>query len=288
MSLFGHKKKKTSRTVALPSASPLRGWFAETLHNRGLLGRLLLCFLAIVATLCAVQGWETEFPYRLGDRVNRAITAKTEFQILNRSETDRKQSRAAELVPPVFSHDPDPNLFSNLSAKLRANLSEVIQSESVQDLSAETLSAFGLTVPKKSISNSSPKSEDLTRSFNSLKLAIENSGMQTDRLIAEFEMMIKSLNQSGLVSPEELSRYEIASDQPIRVVSATDPNAPKDLLASDVLLKEMLKDNGVLGRSWSGYTSLAKIRTYLERWLMSQMQSTSTLQYDIKATELAR
>jgi len=251
MSLFGHKKKKISRTVALPSASPLKGWIGETLHNRSLLGRISLCFLAIVAMLCAVQGWRTEFPYRLSDRADRAITAKIKFEIKNQSETDRKKSQAAELVPPVFSHVPDPNLFSNLSAKLRANLGELLQSESVQDLSAETQSAFGLTVPQKTESNSLPAPEDMSHSFSSLKLAIKSaiahSGQQTDTLIAEFERMIKSLNESGLVSPEELSRYKISSDQPIRVVFATNPNEPQDLLASDVLLPELLKETGRLG-----------------------------------------
>ncbi|MCH7689232.1 MAG: HDIG domain-containing protein, partial [Planctomycetes bacterium] len=291
MSLFGHKKKKTSRTVALPSASPLKGWFGETLHNRSLLGRLSLCFLAIAAMLCAVQGWRTEFPYRLGDRANRAITAKIKFEIFNQSETDRKKSQAAELVPPVFSHIPNPNLFSNLSAKLRANLGEVLRSESAQDLSAETQSAFGLTVPQKTESNSAPAPENMDSSFNSLKLAIKraiaNSGEQTDTLIVEFERMIKSLNQFGLVSPEELSRNKITFDQLIRVVSATNPKEPQDLLASDVLLQELLKETGRLGGSWSDYINLSKIRLHLERWLMSQMQSTSTLQYDKPATEAA-
>lgn len=290
MALFPQKRKRASRTVPLRSASPLKGWLGDTLKDRGLLGRLLMCFLALVAMLCAVQGWKIGFRYRPGDRITLAVTANVDFQILNHLETERKQARAVELVPQIFSHDPKRIL--GLPSKLRANLGEFLQAESVKSLSAEARSAFRLTASKMSAETPGSVDQEVADSFVSLqrgvRIAAGNTGDQMDALIEEFERLIEQINQTGLALPEDFSRNQISLNQIIRVVPVAPPSQSKDVLPSDVLLTKLLEETGAISRSWPKYQALQILRPHLEHWLLSQVSSASTLSYNNEATLKAR
>src|SRR5262245_32025926 len=136
MAPFGHKKRRTSRTIALRPASSLWRSVGETLRNRRLMLRLSFCVIAVAALVVAVEGWKSSFPYRKGDIPEHGITAKIDFERINRDETNRARAEAKSRVGPIFRHDPTP--LDLLPKKFRASLNDVAQAATVDALRPET------------------------------------------------------------------------------------------------------------------------------------------------------
>ena len=102
MALFSPKRTRTHRSAALRPSSTPSGRFDETFESRRVTLRILLCVLAVVGLLFAVQGWRAPFPYRLRDHAPHGITAKVTFRHLNKFETKRARQERKDEVPFYF------------------------------------------------------------------------------------------------------------------------------------------------------------------------------------------
>jgi hypothetical protein len=287
MPFFGQKRSRTSRAAALRASASLSGRIDETLRDRRLVLRLLLCLLSIVAIVHAVQAWKAQFPYRLGDRADHGITAKIDFQRLNVTRTNDALSARAKQVPFVFENDPKP--LTGLAARLRSNLTEVAEAETPENLRDETRAAFGFTQSSSAVSATGDGPELMNRDFATLKAAIAGedgtAGARIDEIVAEFERFIEPVLRHGLASADEFVEYDIPLDQEIEIPAASPDADAVTVYPADVLLAELVKETGLLGKSWQLYPELALGRQSLERWLLSQ--APITLHYDNLATKKA-
>jgi putative nucleotidyltransferase with HDIG domain len=256
------------------------------LRDRSLLLRVLLSALAIVAMVAVVQGWSAPFPFRLGEIADHGITAKVAFQKVDRAETDRMIADAEARVPNFFQHDPEP--LEELPARLRSALGEVAQAPSLEELSPETRAAFGLT-----LGDHIQNSDKVGQEFAALKAAVSKeegtTGNRIDDLIAEFEQFIAPLERHGLADPNELNdllKHDLRANRPVVVISKNSPQTPYTIAQNDVRLSELLKETGLLGKSWQRFPELFTLRQMLERWLLSQ--APPTLRFDGELTKQAR
>ena len=123
MALFSPKKTRSQRAAAFRSSSTPSGRFDETQRNRRVTLRILLCVVAVVGLLFAVEGWRAPFPYRLSDREAHGITARIKFQQFNDFETQRARQERVDQVPFIFEHNPKPLL--RLPDDLKRHLNDV-------------------------------------------------------------------------------------------------------------------------------------------------------------------
>lgn len=286
MALFGQKKKKSSRAAALPPPASLMRRLNERLRDRRVLLRLSLCALALAGMVVAVRGWTAPFPYRIGEIAENGITAKVDFQRIDRAETDRAKAEAETRVPFVFRHDPEP--LDALPAELRSALGEVAQADSAEHLAPRIRAAFGLT-----IAEAAGTAESVRQDFATLKAAISKeegtAGNRIDDLIAEFEQFVAPLAGLGLADPNELQRLadnDVRPDRPVAIVPVHKSNKRHVVTPAQVILGESLKDTGLIGKTWQRFPELFTLREMLERWLLSQ--APVTLRYDSSATQQAR
>jgi putative nucleotidyltransferase with HDIG domain len=283
MALFGRKKNRTSRTATFRPTTSLAARWDERLRDRSFLVRLLAGTLAVVAVLCAVEGWRSPFPYRLGDRAEHGVMARVGFARVNRAETTRARANAEATVPFLFHHNPEP--ITGLPAQLRSSLGEVAKAESFEEVSPKTRLEFGLGTPDSMATDPMPMSESVKREFLTLKSALTvqegSPGTRLDELVKDFEQLSAALEQYGVVAPEELARNEIRPDQTIAILTADGGNR-RTAVARELLLTELIKETGQLGKSWVTFTRLTPIRPMLERWLLAQ--APVTLHYDSQAT----
>ncbi|MGH7199951.1 MAG: hypothetical protein ACREJB_05060, partial [Planctomycetaceae bacterium] len=251
MALFTAKKTRTTRAATLRAQPSAWNRFADLLRDRSVLLRLLLCALAVLAMLVAVEGWKAPFAYREGDRVEHGIAAKVEFDVLNRLKTEQARSDAEARVPPIFVNDPAP--LRELPEKLRLALTEVIKAESLEQLDPDTRAAFGLTVAATGNTDGGPMSDQMYSEFQALKARIgpegDTAGSRIDDLVQDFERFIEPLIRNGRAAPAVLKTNSIRDDQTIAVV--TDPDQPLDeartVQAAGVQLEKMLEETGRLG-----------------------------------------
>jgi len=280
------RRKRPTRAAALKMPITTSERLRATLRDRGVLLRLLLCFVAMVGVFFAVQGWQATFPYRLGDRVDNGITAQIAFQRINKFETERSRAEAERQVPFVFVNDSES--MEGLPARLRSAFGEIAQAESPDQLTPATRAAFGLKTTSSS-SDQGAAEKTVVRQFQTLKAAVAKeegtAGNRIDDLVAEFQQFIQPLKKYGVADPREISRLQIRSDQTIAVVAAKDRSQRVIVSPSDVQLPELLKETGRLGKSWAKYPELVVTRPLLERWLLSQVPV--TLRYDGNATQQA-
>ncbi|MEX0703680.1 MAG: HDIG domain-containing metalloprotein [Planctomycetales bacterium] len=295
MALFAHKKSRTSRAVAFRTTDSAGARLARLLRDRGVVLRLAMCLVAIVALVAAVEGWKAPFDYRLGDRAFHGIAAKVRFERVDEEETERRRRDSEAQQPFVFEHDP--NVLAGLPATLRTHLGEIAQADRLSEVPVETRVAFGLVADGPGPFGA--PAEDMGRGFASLKDAVSGemgtAGNRIAEIIAEFTEFVGPFRRNGvIVDPEDLDREGIRFDQTLRIETAVEPDGAEqpaamsfDLVTpADVLLPELIKDTGLLGKSWSSYQKLAAIRPQLEAWLKSQ--ASSTLRFDRAATDELR
>src|SRR5262249_11255021 len=106
-----------------------------------------------------------------------------------------------------------------------------------------------------------------------------------DDLIAEFERFVAPIRETGVADPAKIEE-EVKGSQSIAVVASAEPNASIIVPPDDVVLREMLKDTGILGKSWGSYPQLSRARSQLERWLLPRVVPSP--RYDSAATQKAR
>ncbi len=116
MPLFGHKNHKrlrTSRSATIGASLTLSGRLDAVLRDRSVLLRLLLCLVAILALVIAVQGWKAPFIYRIGDRPAHGILPKAKSSRIDQEKMDRarvKQTGGSPTVPDVYEQGQPPVL----------------------------------------------------------------------------------------------------------------------------------------------------------------------------------
>lgn len=283
----GQKKTRTARAATIAASSTWSARLSNRLRNRAVLLRLALCLLAMIALFLAVEGWRVPFTFRLGDHPAHGVLARIDFTRVNRFETERARAQSESQVPYLFRHDPD--LLQNLTWELRQDLEEVAAAERLESLSAETQVAFGL-VPPNEVAGPVKTPEEISQVFWALKDAVAPTDDMTDArletVLREFQSFTEPLGAAGVVDPSDLVRNRIRAGDKVAIVPEDNPQQRLVVSPADVQLREMLKDTGLLGRSWDVYEHLKPIRIPLERWLVANVPA--TLEFDAAATQTAR
>ena len=282
MALIGARRGRHSRTASLRVVPTSRlGELWNLVSQRANLARLCMVTLAIAATAVAIQAWRIPFPYRLNQKPAAGICAKIDFQRANRARTDRARQRAEENVPYMFRHDPAP--LTRLPTELRAALVLFGRAKSLDDVTAEQRSDFGLTAAATNSQSPVPmRVNDRVASFSNLNRIASDDALLTD-VIDAFTKFIQPLEERGLLRPEHLPPYMSAAD----AVAIVDKSGRQvEAGVSEILLLQLLAPGGGLHSSWSKFPVLLSIRPELEHWLAAR--APETLSYDDEATQAAR
>lgn len=305
---FSFRRKRTARVSTLRDDSLLRH-VGNALADRNALVRLFVCLIAMVVLLFAVEAWRTPFTYRLGDYQPHGILAQVPFKRINRFETDRAKALAEDQVPFVFRLEP--NASRGLLELLKSDLEEIAKAETLESVGASTRSAFGLwTETDRPMDDMPPEMRE--QEFKKLRAALftgrpydpmaaeefiarpEDMSDRITQLLADAEKFLEPLQRYGIVDPFELSRNKIRADQSLAILKLPDdpPSreaAFKDAVAPrEVLLADLLREDGTLGKTWSQFPRLASIKSSFERWLTTNHASLVSLRYDPSLTQAAR
>jgi cyclic-di-AMP phosphodiesterase PgpH len=296
------RRKRSSRVSTLRETSYLRR-IGEALTDRNVLLRLLLCLLAMAAVLFALEAWHTPFTYRLGDHQPHGVLAQVPFRRINRFETDRTRAQNEDQVPFVFRLEPTSP--RELLATLRSDLEELAHSETLEAVRSHTRTAFGLWA-EGDRPMSGKSLDDQEREFQLLRAAIYAGGEfdhqavdanvppphdMADRitlLLEDVASFLKPLQKCGVVDPFELNRQKIRADQKLAILRVDDPHSREIVSPSEVLLDDLLREEGSLGRSWTQFPRLAVLRAPMERWLRANHSLLAMLRYDSTLTRAAR
>ena len=290
--LFG-RSPRSGRATSLKAAS-LSGRLIKLLKDRSVLVRLGIALLGIAGFMFAVRAWQPIFPYRVGDRVQRGVLAREDFQEVNRDETERAQLEQEELVPYVFRNDPSP--LAAMPARLRTHLGAVASAGSLVDLSPEARDAFGLSASEDEQDTEQKVEKTPESRFEDLRSSIagaEAVGMELDQIQDDFDQFLEPLREFGVadlvkLEAEELiggARRRVALDHAIEI--EIDPKLDTTAATlNDVLVPETMKDTGRLGTRWTSFPRLSAIRGFLETWMLSELPS--TLHFDSEATQSRR
>jgi len=290
MAVFTQRKPKKTRTAPLRPSVPLSRKMTNALRDSRMLLQLLLAAYCLIGLILVTEAWRAPFTVRLGDRYPRGITARVKFNRVDEAETERARNKRSEEVPFIFIHDPEP--LKNLPARLSSQLREVAEADMLMQLSPETRTAFGL-ITDETQANSD---ESLEQKFATIKAAVTSGGdtvaSSIEQIVTNFERFIEPLEEYGLANPSDFKRHNISSERTIAIAkispnpSTSESGLSRPIPPADVLLPELIKNSGLLGKQWATFPNLLAIRPFLEQWLLTQVPY--TLQYDSAATQLAR
>jgi putative nucleotidyltransferase with HDIG domain len=287
MALFGLRKRRTSRVIPLRPASSFWGALAQPLANRSILLRAGTFVLALTVLVVCLEAWRPPFPYRIGDFADHGIVARVDFRRVDFFATDRARSNAEAATPHVFRNDPKP--LTLLPPKLRANLREIAEAKTVNEVTPSTRAAFGLTQDSRggpANPQGLPPNEDFAVLRRIVTDRFDAPGGRIDEIVNEFTKLIEPLKNRGLADVNEFTLNKIERDQSLAIITGAG-NAPQQIVfPADVQLSELLKPTGALGKSWPNFSLLNANRRVFERWLVSQ--PAVTLSYDGAATLAAR
>lgn len=281
MSIFSTKRSRGGRASLQLTTGPVQEFWRH-LRNQSVLARLALCLVTIAGMVVAVQGWKRPFRFRLDQRPLNGIAATVDFQRVNRERTARAKDRAAELVPPVFRHEP--RSISKLPVDLRAALQPFASAATLQQLPAETRRNFGLTVAADAAAAppAAVVSSDRSEAFSRLK-GLAADEQQLRDVVADFAKFIQPLEKKGVVRVEHIPA-EVAVAGQIAVAEAD--GTLRVVVLSEVQLSELLAPTGLLFGRWALFPTLLPLRGELEHWLNNQ--ALETLFFDGAATQAAR
>ncbi len=291
---IGQKRSRVPRSVALRRRRTVWTRLYDLFQNRSLQIRLGIILVELLLLVVALQSWRAPFAFRLGDYVPHGLSAKIQFERIDREETSRARDRAQESVALIFRNNPTP--LQSLPAELRAGLGDIAQADSISKLSPETIDDFGLhsTVPQAEKAREAAErygAKSPEERFEKLRAAVlgpDQSMAQEriDKMVEEFAQFIDPLFDIGIIDPKDL-RQGITENKAILVVDENQPDKTgRDALLPQVRLQDQLNEAGQLGRSWSKFSSLSKdIQPALSYWLFRRAQP--TLRYDQAATKAA-
>jgi len=248
------------------------------------LSQVLIALLTVVLLLLALQAWKPRFHYRAGQFFEVGVQSRIDFEVENVAETQRIRREAEAAAPLVLIQEP--TVIDRLVSQLRAQLSEVSNAVSVDQLSKPTLEAFGFSAV-----GGTEREQAFSLLRNRLQDADESSGKRLDDLMVEVEKLLADARNIGLISILEARRLTgdpLADTTPlnrnrsIKVVSNKGDLLHNGVLA-DVLLKEQIRETGRLGKLWPTLTKLSAIKSPVEIWLQQNLKN--QLQLDSAATK---
>ena len=129
----GSQKRTRSERVAALEIRPSkweRAW--NNLRRRDVLVRLALCLATALALCVVIQGWNPPFAHHSGQTINRDVTSRVAFSMINPEETRDARQRARWEVRYVYRHDPGP--LVRLRSQLRNTVAEVMAAATYEDL----------------------------------------------------------------------------------------------------------------------------------------------------------
>jgi putative nucleotidyltransferase with HDIG domain len=296
MALFGQRHPRRPRStrlaVGVPHGSVARA--VAALRNRSVLGRVLLCLLAVVLLAVVSEAWRTPFPYRVGNRPMHGVQASVDFRRVNRIETDRRRQQAETRVPMHFRRQP--LLSESLTDKLRADFQVLAETEFQREIPKDVGTRFGLRGNESGDDSIAESSLDF-EAFDALRdlilardLGADGEAAQTriervEGLLAEFQQLLLVIDQAGIIYAKDVERLRIKDGMRLQIAS---PGSPITTLVGlgDVDLERMVRPGGRIAAVWESIPLLAKVRGTIERWLQQSVEP--TLVYDRNETERAR
>ncbi len=262
------------------------------LRDRGILSKLLLLIVTLGGMLIAVEGWETPFPRREGERITHGVVSRLRFVQVDPIATEQIRNEQAKDVPLVFRSESFP--VQKLAAQLRSYLQNISSATSYEHLSPDTQAAFQLIIDASSEQSVENQVRSIEQEFNAIKSVLSAAGSSVsariDEIVTDFESFLAPISELGLADPEEIERQGASPNKSIAILPSNQEETPPleelkrhVLVVRDILLEQQLETSGRLGRNWVTYPNLQVIRTPLSRWLQSQR--TISLHYDSRITQ---
>ena len=194
-------------------ASRLSTRMESALKDRRILGKLLLTIVTLLGMLIVVEGWNTPFPYRLGDEVPHGINARIQFLDEDDSRTAELRQTRADEVPYIFVSESLEIQIKSLAAQLRSYLTDIAPAESYEDLEPETKEAFQLTVTAEGTEPGDGQQASFEQEFQAIKDSLDATGFsivnRIDEIVSDFESLLSPLETTGVLDQAELDRHDI-------------------------------------------------------------------------------
>ncbi len=279
MRIFAPRKTRSAKAASLKASTSWSTRLGGTLSQGDVLLRLAVSLAFLVLMVVVIGSWRSPFRYRVGDYVPDGILAGQDFKLINRLKTELAQLSTENKVPTVFRHDPAS--LRSLGDDLRRHLFEVAGADDPMQLTAETRGAFGFLMDPTA-------AETSRKHWDALKASVgpaESAERRIDELLGEFNQLVTPLRETGILDESELAKRNLRADGSIAVISAGAPDKPIVAPVSDVLISEMLKPAGRLGRFWKSFPNLEPLQLVFERWITERVKPTLT--FDGESTERA-
>ncbi len=287
MSFFGTRRTRQSQARVFRPAPSLWDRLTAAFRDYRVLSQVLIALLTVLLLLCALQAWKPRFLYRAGRFVDVGVQSRIDFEVENVAETLRIRRDAEAAAPLVLIQEA--TVIDRLVSKLRAQLSEVSNAKSIDQLSKPTLDAFGF-----SALNGTEREQAFSLLRNPLQDADESSGKRLDELMLEVEKLLADARNVGLISILEARRLTgdplddptpLNRNRSIKVVNSNGELLHNGVLA-DVLLQEQIRETGRLGKLWPTLTKLSVIKPSLELWLQQNLKNQLQLDSERQTAEL--
>lgn len=284
MRIFGPRRSRTAKAASLRASSSWLGRLTDALSDVEVVLRLLVAVAGIAALALVLQGWRRPFGYRLGELLPDGIQARIEFSRVNDRKTESVHLEAEKNAPDVYLHDP--SRPRELLYLFREHLFAVATAETPAELSGEVATGFGLS---NADANGNAAARLSNAGWETLKEAVgsaDGAERRIDELVQDLTRLLGPINRSGVLAPNELSRRDRRVDERVQVINSEQPDEPQEHVIGDLLLTEMLKPAGRIGRDWKSHPRLEKLQPLLEQWLIRRVKP--TLVFDSPRTEQAR
>lgn len=270
------------RTLQLQTVQTPMRTAISVIRDRQLSLQVLLCVLAIIAMVIAVQAWALPFPYHLGERVSTGIVSRIDFTRVDKVATERNRELSLAYVPYIFKHDPT-NL-KKLPGDLRSALRLLVSAKDLSEVAPSLVTSFGLSEqPGSGDSRALQSAGTVAERFEKLK-AIASDDQKLNDLEREVTSFIEPLVQNGVLVERPLGLEDVKLEAPVLIRS---PNASdKKGMFSEIIFRSLLGPGGGLDPSWATHPTMNSIRPMLESWLL--VHTPGTLTYDEVATQEAR
>ncbi len=284
MSFFGTRRSRQARIFRPSPTLPDR--LKSACRDYRVLMQVLTAGLAVLIMLLAGASWRSGFAFRAGQFIPGGVQARVAFEVENILETRRQRMEAEEASPLVLIQDA--TVIDRLQSQLRDQLSDIANSESLADVPARTLEAFGLDTAD---------AESRSATFVQLKSVLEaqskSAGSRIDEVLLEYAELMEAAKILGLLDGGAADRMrprqspsgrttDLRRTRPIRIVSPEGDALHYGVL-SDVLLQEQLRETGRLGKTWPRLEILKTIRGPIETWLHRNLKN--QLRLDEKTTD---
>jgi len=280
MRVFAPRKSRSAKAASLKASTSWSTRLGGILSQGDVLLRLAISVAFLALMVVVIGSWRSPFRHRVGDFVPDGILAGQDFKLVNRLKTELAQLTTENKVSSVFRHDP--STMRLLRDELRRHLFEVASAMEPMQLTAESRAAFGFLSDG---STSAVGGTNLQQQWEALKASVgpaETAERRIDELLSEFDQLVAPLRETGILDENEVAKRNLRLDGTIAVLSADDPEKPVVVPVSDVLMSEMLKAAGRLGRFWKSFPNLEPLQPVLERWLSERIKP--TLIFDEQAT----